>query len=45
MAELTTIEFLKAIIYERSTIVLVAKFAHEILEVFYATPIYRRING
>jgi hypothetical protein len=32
---------LKAIIYERSTIVLVAKYVHDILEVFYATPVYR----
>jgi hypothetical protein len=35
MAELTRTEFLKAMIYERSAIVLVAKFVHEVLE-FYA---------
>jgi hypothetical protein len=42
LAELTSVEFLKAIIYERSTIVLVAKFVHEVLEVFYGIPVYRR---
>jgi hypothetical protein len=41
MAELNTVEFLKAMIYQRSTIMLVAKYAHEVLEVFYATPLYR----
>jgi hypothetical protein len=41
MATLTSTEFLKAIIYERSTIVLVAKYVHHILEVFYAVPVYR----
>jgi hypothetical protein len=31
MVQLTTVEFLKAIIYEHSTIVLVGKYVHEIL--------------
>ena len=34
--------FLKAIIYEHSTIVLTGKFVHDVLEVFYATEVYRR---
>ncbi|KAJ6563723.1 hypothetical protein DFH09DRAFT_830899, partial [Mycena vulgaris] len=38
MAELTSVEFLKAMIYERATIVLVAKFVYEVLEEFYAPP-------
>ncbi|KAJ7073321.1 hypothetical protein B0H15DRAFT_792954 [Mycena belliarum] len=38
---LEPIEFFKAIIYERSTIALVAKFAYEVLEVFYETPVVR----
>ncbi|KAJ6498557.1 hypothetical protein C8R47DRAFT_1260392 [Mycena vitilis] len=41
MDELDLIEFFKAMIYERKTIALVAKFAHEVLEVFYATPVFR----
>ncbi|KAJ6481604.1 hypothetical protein DFH09DRAFT_950531 [Mycena vulgaris] len=41
MAELTSVEFLKAMIYERATIVLVAKFVYEVLEEFYAVPLYR----
>jgi hypothetical protein len=41
MATLTSTEFLKAIIYERSTIVLVAKYVHDILKVFYTVPVYR----
>jgi hypothetical protein len=40
MAELTTVEFLKAVIYERPTIVLVAKYVHDVLEVFYASPVH-----
>jgi hypothetical protein len=40
MAELTTVEFLKAVIYERATIVL-AKYVHDVLEVFYASPVHR----
>jgi hypothetical protein len=41
MAELSSIEFLKAMIYERATIVLVANYVHDVLEAFYATPLYR----
>ncbi|KAJ6595049.1 hypothetical protein DFH09DRAFT_1412906 [Mycena vulgaris] len=32
---------LKAMIYQRSTIVLVAKYVHDVLEVLYSMPIYR----
>jgi hypothetical protein len=38
---LTLIEFFKSMVYERSTIPLVAKFAHEVLEVFYANAVVR----
>ncbi|KAJ7500091.1 hypothetical protein FB451DRAFT_1119230 [Mycena latifolia] len=41
MDGLDLIEFFKSMVYERSTIALVAKFAHEALEVFYATPVFR----
>ncbi|KAJ7231405.1 hypothetical protein B0H12DRAFT_1029491 [Mycena haematopus] len=41
MAELSNTEFLKAIIYPRSTIALVAKFAHDVLAVFYDVPVFR----
>ncbi|KAJ7238086.1 hypothetical protein B0H12DRAFT_1254456, partial [Mycena haematopus] len=41
VVELDPIALLKAILYERSTIVLLGKFAHQVLEVFYATPVYR----
>jgi hypothetical protein len=41
MAELSETEFLKAIIYPRSTIALVAKYAFDVLEVFYAAAVYR----
>ncbi|KAJ6503980.1 hypothetical protein C8R45DRAFT_575236 [Mycena sanguinolenta] len=41
MAELSNTELLTAIIYPRSTIVLVAKFAYEVLELFYKTPVRR----
>ncbi|KAJ7664210.1 hypothetical protein B0H17DRAFT_1143773 [Mycena rosella] len=34
----------KSMVYERSTIALVAKFAYEVLEVFYATPVFRPIS-
>jgi hypothetical protein len=40
MVILSDTEFLKAIIYPRSTIALVAKFAYEVLEVFYAVPVF-----
>jgi hypothetical protein len=39
MAQLTSVEFLEAIIHERSTIVLVGKFVHEVLQEFYAVPL------
>jgi hypothetical protein len=41
MAELATVEFLKAVIYDRATIVLAAKYVHNVLEVFYASPVHR----
>ncbi|KAJ7434593.1 hypothetical protein FB451DRAFT_1063296 [Mycena latifolia] len=41
MDELDSIEFFKSMVYERSTIPLVAKFAYDILSVFYATPVFR----
>ena len=41
MAELSNTEFLKAIIYPRSTIALVAKYVYEVLELFYAEPVFR----
>ncbi|KAJ7601365.1 hypothetical protein B0H17DRAFT_1155328 [Mycena rosella] len=44
MAELTAVEFLKAMIYERATIVLVGKFVYEVLEEFYAVPLHRRLK-
>jgi hypothetical protein len=42
MNELDLIEFFKSMVFERSTIALVAKFAHEVLEVFYTIPVFRR---
>jgi hypothetical protein len=42
MMVLSNTEFLKAIIFPRSTIALVAKYAYEVLEVFYAVPVWRR---
>jgi hypothetical protein len=41
MVELNSVDFFKAMIYERSTIALVAKFAYDVLEVFYAKPVHR----
>ena len=41
MVEETSIEFFKSMVYERSTIALVAKFAHEVLQIFYAIPVFR----
>ncbi|KAJ7128816.1 hypothetical protein C8R43DRAFT_1134396 [Mycena crocata] len=38
MAELSDTEFLKALIYSRLNIALVAKFTHEVLQLFYAVP-------
>jgi hypothetical protein len=40
MAQLTSVEFLKAMIYEHSPIVLVGKFVHEVLQEFYAGPLH-----
>jgi hypothetical protein len=40
-SNLTLIEFFKSMVYERSIILLVAKFAHEVLEFFYANPVFR----
>jgi hypothetical protein len=41
MVELNLIDFFKGMVYERSTIALVAKFAYDVLEVFYAKPVHR----
>jgi hypothetical protein len=41
MAELTNIEFVKAIIYQRPTITLVAKYVYKVLELFYLLPVFR----
>ncbi|KAJ7623901.1 hypothetical protein DFH06DRAFT_1446575 [Mycena polygramma] len=41
IVELNSIELLKALIYERSTITLVGKFAHDVLKMFYELPVYR----
>lgn len=38
IVELDSIELLKALIYERSTITPVGKFLHDVLEVFYRLP-------
>lgn len=43
MVELSNTEFLKAIIYPRSTIALVAKYCYDVLEVFYAVPVFRLV--
>jgi hypothetical protein len=42
MMELSNTDFLRAIIYPRPTIALVAKYAYEVLELFYAVPVWRR---
>jgi hypothetical protein len=39
--ELDNVEFFKVMLYERASIGLVAKFAYEVLEVFYAIPVFR----
>jgi hypothetical protein len=44
LVELDLIEFFKAMVYERSTIALVAKFAYDVREVFYAKPVHRLDN-
>ena len=41
LVEEDSIEFFKSMVYERSTIALVAKFAHEVLQIFYAIPVFR----
>jgi hypothetical protein len=40
-SNLTLIKFFKSMVYERSIIPLVSKFAHEVLEVFYANPMFK----
>jgi hypothetical protein len=40
VVELNSVDFFKAMIYERSTIALMAKFAYDVLEVFYAKPVH-----
>jgi hypothetical protein len=40
MAELDDVEFFKAMLYERASIDLVGKFTYEVLQVFYATPVF-----
>lgn len=44
IVELDAVDFLKAIIYKCSTIVLVGKFVHDVLEIFYATHVYRTVH-
>jgi hypothetical protein len=39
--ELEVIESFKSMVYEQSTIAFMAKFTFEVLEVFYATPVFR----
>ncbi|KAJ7701232.1 hypothetical protein B0H17DRAFT_1195508 [Mycena rosella] len=41
MAELSNVEFLKAIVYPRLMIALVAKYAYDVLQIFYAVPVFR----
>ncbi|KAJ6552713.1 P-loop containing nucleoside triphosphate hydrolase protein [Mycena sp. CBHHK59/15] len=41
---LENVEFLKAIIHEHATIVLVGKYAHDVLQDFYAFPLRRHLN-
>ncbi|KAJ7346364.1 hypothetical protein DFH08DRAFT_701548, partial [Mycena albidolilacea] len=41
LAEDLNTEFLKAIINSRPSIALVAKFTHDVLQLFYAIPIFR----
>jgi hypothetical protein len=41
MADLMNIEFVKAMIYNRPTIALVAKYVYDVLELFYARPVFR----
>ena len=41
MVDLSNTEFLKAMIYSRPNVALVAKFAYTVLELFYAVPVLR----
>ncbi|KAJ7258511.1 hypothetical protein C8J57DRAFT_1073530, partial [Mycena rebaudengoi] len=41
LTEKSETEFLKAIIYSSPAIALVAKFAHDVLQIFYAIPVFR----
>jgi hypothetical protein len=43
MVQLTSHEYLKAAIYERSA-VLFGKYVHEVLQEFYAAPVYRKLH-
>jgi hypothetical protein len=45
LAEDSETEFLKAIIYSRPTIALVAKFAYDVLQIFYSIPVFRANNS
>ncbi|KAJ6501046.1 hypothetical protein C8R47DRAFT_970532 [Mycena vitilis] len=38
-------EFLKTVVYSRPNIALVAKYAYEVLQLFYAVPVYRLRNA
>ncbi|KAJ7243342.1 hypothetical protein C8J57DRAFT_953943, partial [Mycena rebaudengoi] len=41
MAELENVEFFKAMLYEHASIGLMGKFAYEVLQVLYTTPVLR----
>jgi hypothetical protein len=45
LEEKSETEFLKAMIYSRPAIALVAKFAHDVLQIFYAIPVFRANNS
>ena len=45
MAKNSNPEFFKAMVYSRPNIALVAKFTHEVLEIFYAIPVFRLSNS
>ncbi|KAJ7258472.1 hypothetical protein C8J57DRAFT_1234078 [Mycena rebaudengoi] len=45
MAELDNVEFFKAILYEHASIGLMGKFAYEVLQVLYTTPVLRFYSG
>jgi ribonuclease HI len=44
MVELNETEFLKAVLFHRPTIALLAKYTYEVLEIFYAVPVFRLSN-